>query len=228
MTPLQRMTALAGIVATSAAVVIALSAIGVALGKTAVGASKNPATLTPAVTLKDRLSTRYAHEPLIDHFAVLRRRAHVATAPGMPAGSLPPSAAAEFGLQLAAATYVSPTNDFGFWLVPGSKGACMAWPEAQSLGGSTSGFVCSQGLGGVDDGGMRVEDWAIRGSDGPALFGLVPDGNASVSLTYADGVTRHIPVVNNAYFVPVAGAGPRTLSVRDVFGRAMSYSAGPS
>jgi hypothetical protein len=60
-------------------------------------------------------------------------------------------------------------------------------------------------------------------SDGPTIvFGLVPDGNTSVTLTFATGTQRRVAVVDNVLRV-TAPAGPVTVAFRNAAGAPWSH-----
>ena len=60
-------------------------------------------------------------------------------------------------------------------------------------------------------------------SGGPAiLFGLVPDGNTSVTLTFATGTQRRVAVVDNILRVTVP-AGAVTVAFRNAAGAPWSH-----
>jgi alanine racemase len=49
-----------------------------------------------------------------------------------------------------------------------------------------------------------------------ALVGLAPDGNTTVSVTYADGTTRQVSVADNVYLI--MGGDPTSITLHDASG----------
>lgn len=83
-----------------------------------------------------------------------------------------------------------PVPNGGVWVVPGSDGMCI-------LSGASYVTVCAPSAN-AEDGAVRTGD---AGSDGKLdyVFGLVPDGNSTVTVTSADGSRQAVPVVGNVY-----------------------------
>jgi hypothetical protein len=139
----------------------------------------------------------------------IRHHGHIATAgsvavttPELPASTAasfeePQQAAENYYPNAAEAVYVQPTSSApGFWIVPGKTGACIVWKT--TTGWPMPESNCSP-LAGVEEHGMI----AMSTSNGPAelLFGFVPNGTDTVTVTNADGSTVSAPVVKNAYML---------------------------
>lgn len=136
------------------------------------------------------------------------RRGHTAAAgTGAAATELPASVAASFEEpeqaagnyypNAAEAVYEQPNGSApGFWIVPGKSGACIVWKT--TTGWPMPEANCSP-LAQVEAHGMI----AMSTSNGPAelLFGFVPDGTKSVTVTNSDGGMVSAPVVKDAFMV---------------------------
>jgi hypothetical protein len=102
----------------------------------------------------------------------------------------------------------------------------MAWPESQP-GGVTGGFVCSPGADSIAGGGLRAFDSRTPGTDGHAVFGVVPNNDATVAVTTDAGNTMTVPVVSNMYFVDLGDGGYRSLTTKDVYGVSHTFRGIP-
>jgi len=112
------------------------------------------------------------------------------------------------GADAAAAVYLTPNakSSFGFWAVPGKSGACLVWqttavwPSSHAECGPLR-FVNRMGLS------------HISSVDGPqVIFGVVPNGAVSVTVTNTDGSTASAPVTDNAYVVVNPIGKPKSAS----------------
>ena len=101
---------------------------------------------------------------------------------------------------LAGETTVGPAKD-DVWLVPGSSGACLVDVEGPQGAGSGCNSTSA-----VDAGDLWTIDtipYGLGGERIQVLLGAVPDGNASVTVSWADGGTTVVPVTDNIYGAPI-------------------------
>jgi hypothetical protein len=122
----------------------------------------------------------------------------------------PTQAALNYEPNAAEAAYETPNpaSSFGFWVVPGHSGACIVW-KTTAWPPSTR-ANCSP-LSGIENTGMS----AHISDEGPELlFGFLPNGARSVTVTNADGSTTSSPVVNNAYLIVDSQATARSLTIQ--------------
>lgn len=149
------------------------------------------------------------------HFAVFAKRAaHAASVTPLPAKvaasfNNPNEAAINYEPNAADAVYETPNpaSSFGFWVVPGHSGACLVW-KTTAWPPSTR-ANCSP-LSGIENAGMS----AHTSDEGPELlFGLLPDGAHSVTVTNADGSTVSGSVVSNAYLIVDAQKTAKSLAI---------------
>jgi hypothetical protein len=159
------------------------------------------------------------HKQAVSHrlrrqFGVFRT-AHgaVAGGSGLPSGyaeglAEPNSLGAEYGLEPAQARYVAVTGTFHVWLVPGSRGVCLAVPAAtrESKFGTvpaTGPVAVSATCGSVPDAEegklLMLSRSASDGTGTGTVVGLAPDGESAVKATKADGSTTELPVMQNVY-----------------------------
>lgn len=159
-------------------------------------------------------STRPVAAALLNDFEIFK------TPPPAPATSKPlPDLIAlslahrwPYQLNVARARFVPYPGTSGVWVVPGTRGATMTMPDG--LGFATDGVPLS-GRASV------LADHLITttGSAPPreTIFGLVPNGNASVTLVLANGATRPVPVIDNVYSATVSNDAT-TLIAKDSAG----------
>lgn len=137
-----------------------------------------------------------------------RRHEHAATAsaatatvPALPAPVAtsfeePEQAADNYYPNAAEAVYEHPNGAApGFWIVPGKSGACVAWNE--TTGWPMPESNCAP-LSEVEEHGMLAMS-TYSGSE--ILFGFVPNGTATVTVSNTDGSEVSAPVVKNAYML---------------------------
>ncbi len=150
------------------------------------------------------------------HFAVFRLP-RAASAGTESQATLPSGIAASVATNgfvqtdVANARFVSVGS--GVWVVPGSNGACLVNNDA----GTSTGCLT---LGGVDGGGLFQMD--LSAGKPVSILGLAPDGNSSVTLAFADGTTRDVPVVDNVY--EATGAGMTTVTLDSTSGAQVSFN----
>jgi hypothetical protein len=165
-----------------------------------------------------RLS-RSAHEPipaaLSQHFSVFRDppppAATIELLPAYARGSL---AANPEALNIDQARFVRYPGTPGFWVIPGHYGAAMA--TLAGTPGLGSGGVPLRGRASILDDHMIT----TIGSAPPheTVYGLVPDGNPTVTIELADGATKTVPVIDNVYAVTLA-TRPRALIAKNANGQ---------
>jgi hypothetical protein len=136
---------------------------------------------------------------LIEHFAIFRR-------PVPPPASIKPLPRRtavvitnqDYGLNITEARFVPYSGTPGYWVIPGSQGVSMA--EIKTDGGSEGGNVpLSMAL----SGGMITSTCCT--SNGETVWGLIPDGNRTVTVVLVGGATRTVPVIDNVYSITVTG-----------------------
>jgi hypothetical protein len=160
---------------------------------------------------------------LIEHFAIFRRPVPPPATIQQPPMRLAVAAIGNYGygqdngyrLNVAQARLVPYPGTTGFWVIPGSRGLGMA---NANYGGGASPLA---GPGSALSGGMIGTSF---GSNGETLHGLAPDGNPTVTVVFAGGATRTVPVIDNVYSITLH---PQAVSVimKDAAGRPISIKA---
>lgn len=183
--------------------------------------AKQGAGSTQASAARSCLNGRAVSPRLRAHFAVFRR-AHTADLSAASAGTVAnPHVVAFLELNLSCTQLVR-SGSGPVWIIPGHRGACVMSGQAAATiaprpGQNFAGCSTTEGIlrnGEVVQGGQ---------SNGPAIvFGLVPDGNTSVTLTFAAGTQRRVAVVDNLLRVTVP-AGPVTVAFRNAAGAPWSH-----
>jgi hypothetical protein len=166
-----------------------------------------------------RLIERSAHEPiargLVEHFSVLRQPPpRSAPLKALPAFARADIAANPQQLNVDQARFVRYPGTPGFWLVPGRLGVAIA-TSSSPPGFSTDGAPLK-----------RVLDARMVASFGGAppretVYGLVPDGNPTVTIKLADGTSKSVRVIDNAYSVTVTQR-PTSLTAKDAAGQTVT------
>jgi hypothetical protein len=182
---------------------IALAIVaGVLVGGAVASASSSPGGSGKTATHIKRYSIDAS---LMRRFGLFRKvRARTAGAaaseavPALPAAVVkgfadPELAEHQYGADVSATAYEHPKGDFGFWVVPGSSGACLVWNSGGVLPGAHAGCAPS---GGVSAHGMLRIDYSYGA---PVIFGLEPDGVTSVTVTNTDGGKISAAVANNVF-----------------------------
>ena len=206
-------------------VVVAAIGVGAATGlvsltglSSASGSAKHhgPPMSTPAVR-------RYRVDPrLAAHFALFRkaRTANLTAPPTEVVAS--PAAIAFFQLN-PSATQLVQTASGPVWVVPGAVGACVMSGQA------TATTAPQPGKNGTNcDTTDAILKYGLvarlsRRDGSSMLFGIVPDGNASVTLTFATGAAaQQAPVVNNVVKATVP-TGSVTVAFRNATGAPTSH-----
>jgi hypothetical protein len=120
---------------------------------------------------------------------------------------------AEYKLEPAQARHVTLPNGSNAWVIPGAAGACLFVQSSPSQeNGGACGSVASANAGTI----MLVKSNQSTGAK--AVFGLVPDGSESVTLTDSEGSTTQAPVSYNVYETTV-GPHSQSITVRDAQGK---------
>jgi hypothetical protein len=152
---------------------------------------------------------------LTGHFALLRR-------------PIPPPAAIKrlperialtitrqgYGLNVTQARFVPYPGTPGLWVIPGASGVSMA--ELSGGGGGGGNVPVAIALGG----GMITTSCCAPA--GRTVWGLVPDGNPTVSAVLADGRSKTIRVIDNVYSVT---GNVTAILARDAIGRRVTIKA---
>jgi hypothetical protein len=120
---------------------------------------------------------------------------------------------AEYKLEPAQARHVTLPNGSDAWVIPGAAGACLFVQSSPSQeNGGACGSVASANAGTI----MLVTSNQSTGAK--AVFGLVPDGSESVTLTDSEGSTTQVPVSDNVYETTVSPHS-QSITVRDAQGK---------
>lgn len=122
-------------------------------------------------------------------------------------------------LDMAATEYVA-GGDTGVWVVPGSNGACVV-TETTDTSGPLAGKSVDSGSCETTAAIMNEGLIAFVGEYGGAhrIFGLVPDGNTTVTLNFADGTAEEVPVTNNVVDAAIPSV-PSSFGLKDASGAA--------
>jgi hypothetical protein len=154
---------------------------------------------------------------LIEHFAIFRR-------PVPPPASIKPLPRRtavvitnqEYGLNVTQARFVPYPGTPGLWVIPGSHGVSMA--QIRPDGGGGGNVPVSMAL----SGGMITTTCCTP--PGETVWGLVPDGNRTVTIVLAGGATRTVPVLDNVYSITVTGRATAIIG-KDAGGRRITIKA---
>lgn len=164
--------------------------------------SKSAHLWTVAPGLRHRFATfSHANTSVGRHGRMAIASSAAATEPELPAVVAKSfeeqeQAAGNYYPNAAEAVYERPTDAApGFWIVPGKSGACIVWRT--TTGWPMPAANCGP-LAEVEDHGMAAMS-TNNGSE--ILFGFVPNGTKSVTVTNADGSSLSAPVVKNAYML---------------------------
>lgn len=209
---------------------IALAIVaGVLVGGAVASASSSPSSSGTAAphTKRSSIDARLVRTFRLFH-KVNARTAHSAAAseavPALPAAVVkgfadPELAEHQYGADVSAAIYEHPTGSFGFWVVPGSSGACLVWNSGGVLPGAHAGCAPSSG---VSSHGMLRIDYSYVA---PVIFGLEPDGVTSVTVTNTDGGKISAAVVNNVFSLTEAsGNSPASFTSNSANGSSATTS----
>jgi hypothetical protein len=144
---------------------------------------------------------------MLRHFAVLRHhsvRGRTAQAlVNATVATLPPGVVSQYGLDLQSAGVVTTATGATFEVIGGSTDTCLVTtaapvaPHPQGVGCSSNAFTLT---------GDRVGYSQDLGGAPGTVFGLVPDGIASVEVTWSDGSTASVGVTSNIWSVRVPAA----------------------
>ena len=162
-----------------------------------------------------------AREPiaaaLVEHFAIFRR-------PVPPPASIKPLprraavviANQGYGLNVTQARFVPYPGTPGYWVIPGSQGISMAQIRPHGDGGGGN-VPVSMAL----SGGMITTTCC---NPGETVWGLVPDGDRTVTVVLAGAATRTVPVIDNVYSITVTGRITAIIA-KDAGGRRITIKA---
>jgi hypothetical protein len=162
---------------------------------------------------------------LIAHFTVFRRALAAGVSDAPAEMVLNPHAVRFLRLNLSGTQLVR-TGSGPVWVVPGRDGACVISGQATATNAPQAG----QNYTGCDTtDGILQNGLMYRGNrvDGPSvssiLFGLVPDGNTTVTLTLATGARQHVSVIDNVVRATLP-TGPVTVAFRNAAGASWSHT----
>ncbi len=121
------------------------------------------------------------------------------------------------GLDPSAAVVVNDT--YPVVIVPGETSTCViSGPTGMSAAAAAAagrlGGVCGS-ISGAEERGLAVTTESASGA--PVVVGLAPKGNASVTVTNADGTTESVPVTNNVY--EITSGNPSTVNLKETSGK---------
>jgi hypothetical protein len=194
---------------------IALAIVaGVLVGGAVASASSSPSRSGTAAThiKRSSIDARLMRAFRLFHKVSARTAGAAASeaVPALPAAVVkgfadPELAEHQYGADVSAAIYEHPTGSFGFWVVPGSSGACLVWNSGGVLPGAHAGCAPSSG---VSSHGMLRIDYSYSA---PVIFGLEPDGVTSVTVTNTDGGKISAAVVNNVFVLTEASGNSPAL-----------------
>lgn len=218
-----------GVAAVLATTMIAAAALIFALGggggtgsaSASRSAKQGRAGSTQAGAARQCLNGQAVSPRLKAHFAVFRRVGTADLSAASAETVANPHVVAFLQLNLSCTQLVR-SGSGPVWIVPGRRGACVMSGQAAATIAPRPGQNIT-GCGMTD--GVLQNGEVVRGgqSDGPTiLFGLVPDGNTSVTLTFATGTRRRVAVVDNIVRAAVP-AGAVTVAFRDAAGAPWSH-----
>jgi hypothetical protein len=141
---------------------------------------------------------------LIEHFAIFRRPVPPpATIKQLQERTAVVIARQGYGLNVRQARFVPYPGTPGLWVIPGARGVSIA-----QLGRGGPGAGNSVPVSLALSGGMISTTCCVSRSE--SVWGLVPDGNPTVTVVLAGGATRTVRVIDNVYSIIVTR---RALSV---------------
>lgn len=173
----------------------------------------------------ERLARNHLSPRLLAEFRVFGQHARVtaraATLDTSLVQSAPLGPGQAFGLNPTSAFTISLPSGQLAAVYPGASGACVQGPV---IDGTVDGHCMP--VAGVEMGGLRGTVLTADGSE--VLFGVVPNGQATVTVTGATGVPATIPVTDNTYVVNIGASGAYTLVDHDVTGASQTWSSPPT
>jgi len=176
----------------------------------------------------DRRYTRIGRR-LKAHFALFRgaRRVQAADTPSLPAGALTSDLVSAFQLDVSQTAFVQADSVQQLWIVPGGSGACVITQTSYTTGSLAGRRSAGEGCD-TTDGILQygLVGFRTRADGMTFVHGIVPDGNDSVSVTFADGSQQTVHVTSNV----VAASFPTaamTVSFRNANGVTVSLPYTP-
>jgi hypothetical protein len=180
-------------------------------------ASLTPATATVA-RRQNRVSPRILH-----HFAVFDGAHASQASPSLdPSALSSPLVQGHIAPNIADAQYVTTPSGMSMWVVPGAKGICEVNAESQPSGGPTTGFSCADTSNAMAEGLVGTDSVTPGDPSAETFFGVVPNGESSVTVTTAAG-SKTGAVANNVFSVSI-GDVPAS-SIKSVVVRSSSGAA---
>jgi hypothetical protein len=164
---------------------------------------------------RSRTAQRSVSPALIRSFAVFRTsdgRARTAALP-LPA-NVSAGVLAGFGLDLAQARYVTVSSDLSVWVLPGSGGACLL--RADPTAAHAYGVNCDEA---AETAAGQLVGTYVSPSGQVTVYGLAPDSNATVTVSFANGTSSDVPVVDNV-FATTGPSAATSVSLKSVSGQA--------
>jgi hypothetical protein len=113
-----------------------------------------------------------------------------------------------YGINPNYAQYIQAANA---WILPGSSGICLI----------SYGFdprFPQVGSGSCNSSAMALSGDMFNRIGQNNVIGLAPDGNTTMTITYTDGSTQHIPVTGNVYRAAGLSGDPTSITLRDASG----------
>jgi hypothetical protein len=189
----------------SVMIVAALLAAVATVAVTAAMASSN-GRATKASTPPAHVSARLA-----TIFRVLQRahRASSVDAKPLPTAALQ-GLSVQAGMDPSSAVFAGGT--YPTWVVPGSTEVCLMHDALTSR--DAPGGIC----GSVKAAEHGLAEATESATGAPLILGLVPNGNASVTVTNANGTTDSVPVSDNVY--EITSGVPASVTLKTASGTA--------
>jgi hypothetical protein len=161
------------------------------------GTANRPAGISPTPPAPNQLNG----------LAVLRRPQNESDR-GPEAQKLMRQVGAEYkGVRLDSIRLLSSTSGHHALLVPSAEHGASSKPGQYEV---KDDLCLETAQGGFCDTGEGLPTSNFLGGDGEAMYGLVPDGVAKVSLSFADGTTRSSEVRENFFWIEKTPRGPQT------------------
>lgn len=127
--------------------------------------------------------------------------------------------ASRFGLTPANAVSVALSQSASAAVLPGSSGTCLIaqTPASADTGRATAGWeaTCAPNAAIAANDGMSM---TLNGKGGSYAWGLIPDGNSTVTVTTQGGTALSVPVVDNVYYATSRGGALTSVAFRGVTG----------
>jgi hypothetical protein len=128
----------------------------------------------------------------------------------------------QFGIDQSRADDVEVSASANVWVVPGSRGVCLA--SSAPPPHQVSYLVTCGPLASAERGSLFSTDGPVEGTPASVtVVGLAPDANtSSVSVVASDGSTQQVPVVDNVYVWTGTGT-PNAIQLLGASGHSASF-----